>query len=453
MKARHQHISVEIMCERLIRSRLLAPDEVKVLEHRWQQESREPANSGRFSKWLVSNQYVTEFQVMLLIHGHADHFFLDHYKLLDRIAKGRLGVVYRAVHRLGHIVALKVLPPSKAKDPQLLARFQHQIQLACGLDHPHVVRAHQAGQANGLNYLVMEYVDGENLQEVLIRRKRLLPAEAVHIVHQALLGLQYLYEHGLIHGNLEPANLMVTPAPGEAKAGALLSTSVKILDISMGRSVLGDANPGSENAQLAFEGHWPGCPDYLAPEQARDIHACDIRSDIYSLGCILYHALTGSPPYPDSSTPGKMIRHATDSPRPLREFDPELPDGLQQVIDWMTAKDPEQRYATPSRAAQALSFFLLAKKEAEAGTVQHATNLTHSDQGVTNENNVWNFQVPCVVNDNNPSVDPASQMPLEKVHLSAPISPPMIDNFSLVLGAVGLVLAELIGWFIAWWAG
>jgi len=175
MKATHRHVSVEVMCERLIRSHLFSPEEVKVLENRWHQESREPANLGQFSKWLVNDQYATEFQVVLLLHGHLNHFFLDHYKILERNAKGRLGVVYRAVHRLGHIVALKVLPPSRAKDPQLLARFQHQISLACGLEHPNVVRAHHAGEANGLSYLVMEYVDGENLQEVLVRRKRLLP--------------------------------------------------------------------------------------------------------------------------------------------------------------------------------------------------------------------------------------------------------------------------------------
>jgi serine/threonine protein kinase len=466
MKATHRHVSVEVMCERLIRSHLFSPEEVKVLENRWHQESREPANLGQFSKWLVNDQYATEFQVVLLLHGHLNHFFLDHYKILERIAKGRLGVVYRAVHRLGHIVALKVLPPSRAKDPQLLARFQHQISLACGLEHPNVVRAHHAGEANGLSYLVMEYVDGENLQEVLVRRKRLLPAEAVHIVYQAFLGLQYLFEHGLVHGNLEPANLMVTPFPAEEpKANSLLSASVKILDISMGRSVLDEATSSAANdPRLTFEGHWPGCPDYLAPEQARDIHACDIRSDIYSLGCILYHALTGSPPYPDSSPLGKMIRHATDSPRSLHEFDPELPNGLQQVIDWMMAKDPEQRYSTPSRAAEALQFFLLPEKETVASTVLPFTNSTspaspsefpptQRDEANPKEKNVWEFPAPGTSSDNNPSDDnPGYRMPSAKAHNSTEISSPLVDSFSLVLGAIGLVVAQIIGWLIAWLA-
>ena len=110
-----------------------------------------------------------------------------------------------------------------------------------------------------------------------------------------------------------------------------------------------------------------GTPDYMAPEQARDPRAADIRADIYSLGCVLYHLLTGQPPFPDTNIISQMIRHATEPPRPLKEFNPAVPDGLQQIVNWMMAKDPGQRYPTPERAAQALQVFLAAGRRAVAG--------------------------------------------------------------------------------------
>src|SRR5262249_60902729 len=114
---------------------------------------------------------------------------------------------------------------------------------------------------------------------------------------------------------------------------------------------------------LTGEGIVLGTPDYMAPEQARDARQADIRSDIYSLGCVLYHLLDGRPPFPDTNIISQMIRHATEPPRPLREVNPAVPDGLQQIVNWMLAKDPAQRYPTPERAAQALKVFLAAGSE------------------------------------------------------------------------------------------
>src|SRR5262249_56218459 len=113
-------------------------------------------------------------------------------------------------------------------------------------------------------------------------------------------------------------------------------------------------------AELTTEGVLLGTPDYMAREQARDARAADIRSDVYSLGCVLYHCLSGQPPFPDTNLISQMIRHATEKPRPLREFNPSVPDGLQQIINWMMAKEPDQRFPTPERAAQALRGFLSA---------------------------------------------------------------------------------------------
>ncbi len=340
----------------LLRSQLLSLDESRAMFARWQEEAKDQAaNLARFAAWMVSNRYLTEYQATLLARGHADGFFLGDYKILDRLGKGRMAGVYKAQHRLGQIVAIKVLPPSKARDANLLARFQREARLALRLRHPNIVRSYQVGKAGELHYLVMEYLEGETLEEVIARRKQLPPPEAVRLIFQALGGLQHIHEQGLVHRDLKPANLMLVPPPG---ADTLRST-VKILDIGLGRGVF-EEGFDAQDPGLTGEGVLLGTPDYMAPEQARDPRGTDIRGDIYSLGCVLYHLLTGQTPFPDSNIISQMLKHATEAPRPLRDFNPSIPDGLQQILNWMMTKEASGRYPTPARAAQALEVFLAA---------------------------------------------------------------------------------------------
>ncbi len=365
-------IKVENICGLLIGSRLMTPDEMKAMRQRWLEESKTDAeNVALFLRWLLDRQYVTEFQLNLLAKGRTDGYFLGRYKILERIGKGRMAGVYRAVHQLGQVVAIKVLPPSRAKDPHLMGRFQREARLALRLKHPNVVRAFQIGHDNA-HYLVMEYLQGETLDEVLQRRKRLPPNEAVRIIYQALLGLQHIHEQSMVHRDLKPANLMVVAPPGRTPGGndgdTTLHSTVKILDIGLGREIFDDSEGAGGELQLTGEGVLLGTPDYLAPEQARDPSGIDIRADIYSLGCVLYQLLTGQPPFPDKNLLRQMVRHATEAPRPLSELSPATPDGLQQIVNWMLAKQAEQRYPTPERAAQALAVLLVAEEaEAAAG--------------------------------------------------------------------------------------
>ena len=303
-------------------------------------------------------KHLTEYQAALLVRGHSEGFFLGAYKVLELIAKGRMAGVYKAVNESGQSVAIKVLPASKAKDTDILARFKREGRLLTQLEHPNIVRAFQVGESDGKHYLVLEYLDGDTLEEILEKRKKLPPPEAVHVIHQALLGLQHLHGRGMIHRDLKPSNLMLVESATK-KGGDILDRAVKILDIGLGKAVFeeGAALTGDLN-KLTADGTLIGTPDYLAPEQARNAKSVDIRADVYSLGCVLYHVLTGQPPFPDKSVLNQVMRHANEAPRPLSDFLPEVPDGLQIVMSRLMAKDPAQRYATPEQAAKALAVFL-----------------------------------------------------------------------------------------------
>ena len=341
----------------LLRSKLMSFDEAKAMYTRWQQEAKDAAtNLAKFASWMVANKYLTEYQAQLLARGHAEGFYLNEYKILDRLGKGRMAGVYKGQHHLGQIVAIKVLPPSKAKENNLLGRFHREARLALRLKHPNIVRTFQTGDADGLHFIVMEYLEGETLEDVLIRRGKMPPAEAVRLVYQALQGLQHIHAEGLVHRDLKPSNMMLV---GSTADGTLRAT-LKILDIGLGRTLFDEAVGEPGDPGLTTEGVLLGTPDYMAPEQARDPRTTDIRADIYSLGCVLYHLLAGQPPFPDTNIISQMIRHATEAPKPVKQFNPSVPDGLQQILNWMMAKDPAQRYPTPERAAQALQVFLAA---------------------------------------------------------------------------------------------
>jgi serine/threonine protein kinase len=355
-----QTTTVRDFCALLAKSRLLPPEEVEAVHRKWLDDGRGADDQvDRFRKYLVSRRHLTDWQGHMVQRGRADGFFLGGYKILDRIGKGQMGGVYKAVHTLGQIVALKILPASKARDQHLLGRFQREARLLTQLDHPNVVRSYQFGEEGGVHFIGMEFLEGETLDDVLLRRGRLPWAEAVRIAHQTLNGLQHLHERRMVHRDLKPANLMLTPGLAAGRPDATWDATVKILDIGLGRELFDDATPeGQIETQLTVEGSVLGTPDYLAPEQARDARSSDIRADVYSLGCVLYHALAGRPPFPETNIMTQMLLHATEMPAPLAESAPDVPPGLQPVMDRLLAKSPDDRYPTPAAAAAALAAFI-----------------------------------------------------------------------------------------------
>jgi serine/threonine protein kinase len=346
-------------CTLLVKSKLLPADEVEALYKRWKEER--PGSDARvdsFRRFLVNRKALTEYQAALIQRGRADGFFVGEYKILEQLGKGQMGGVYKAVHNFGQLVALKILPASKAKHAHVLGRFQREARLLTQLDHPNVVRAYQVGEGAGVHYIVMEYLEGETLDEVLDRRGRLPLPEAVRLVRQVLDGLQHLHERRTVHRDVKPANIMLTPTPDKGKPDATWDATVKILDIGLGRELFDeDAPEGQIETQLTEEGSVLGTPDYLAPEQAKDARSADIRADVYGAGCVLYHCLAGRPPFPETNIMAQMLKHATERPAPLAGLVPDLPPGFQMVMDRFLAKSPDDRYQTPAEAAKALAPF------------------------------------------------------------------------------------------------
>jgi hypothetical protein len=266
------------------------------------------------------------------------------YRILEALGAGGMGTVYKAVHRLmDRVVALKVLHRRFSDDPDFVARFRREVRAAARLIHPHIVLAHDAEQAGDLHLLVMEYVPGTSLDRVVARRGPLPIEDACACVLQAALGLQHAHEHGLVHRDVKPANLMLTPAG-----------QVKVLDFGLARLAAAGVD---ETATPLPSAAVVGTPDYTAPEQARDPRAADVRADVYGLGCTLWFLLTGQPPFPGGTALQKLLAHQDRSPRPITELRGDVPAALADLLGRMLAKDPARRPATPAAVARELAPF------------------------------------------------------------------------------------------------
>jgi eukaryotic-like serine/threonine-protein kinase len=242
-------------------------------------------------------------------------------------------------------VAVKVSDPGQAGDGEIVARFRQEQSLSLRLAHPNLVAAYEVGQVEGVPYLVLEFVEGRDLAWLLRQRGPLPAAEACEVVRRAALGLEHLHRHGLVHRDVKPANLMLTP-----------SRQVKVLDLGLARRLRVPA-PGE---RVTSPGQCLGTPDYMAPEQCLDSHAVDGRADIYALGCTLYELLTGRPPFAGPAHESvflKMKAHVEAPVPPVRGRRPEVPEWLAAVLERMLAKDPTGRFVSAAGVVAALQPF------------------------------------------------------------------------------------------------
>lgn len=282
---------------------------------------------------LVESGYLNRWQVEQLKEGRTK-FTLGPYRIVNAIGKGGMGHVFKAEHKLlGRVEAIKVLPKSRST-PEAVASFQHEIRAQAQLDHPNLVRVSYADYEGDTYFFVTEYVPGTDLRK-LVRRNGPLPASiAATIISQAAEGLHYAHRRGLVHRDVKPGNLLVTP-----------DGRTKITDLGLAWFLLEELeSPGTSSAKSLV-----GTADYLAPETISNPDKILPVSDVYSLGCTLYYAVTGKVPFPGGTTSEKMRRHLEEIPLNPLHFNPDLPEEFCDVIAAMMDKNPDTR--TPTAAA------------------------------------------------------------------------------------------------------
>lgn len=272
---------------------------------------------------------------------------LGQYEILEKIGRGGMGTVYKAMHtRLKRLVALKLLPGDRTQTPEAVARFQREMEAVGRLDHPHLVRAHDAGEAEGQHYLAMEFVDGINVARLIRQGGRLPVANACEVIRQAALGLQHAHEHGLVHRDVKPSNLMLTE-----------DGQIKVLDLGLAR-LTEEVRPDQEDATAT--GQVFGTGDFIAPEQGQDPRQADSRSDIYSLGCTLYFLLAGHAPFsgPEWNTfMKKVMAHAHTPIAPITSIRGDIPEPVATILARMTAKSPGERFQSAGEVARSLEAY------------------------------------------------------------------------------------------------
>jgi serine/threonine-protein kinase len=255
---------------------------------------------------------------------------LGHFAIIDRIRTGGMGAVFRALDtRLNRVVALKVLPPSLSRDPLIVQRFKNEGQSAAQLDHENVARVYFIGEEHGLHYIAFEFINGTNVRDLILEQGRLPVGDALNYVLQIASALVHTSAQGVIHRDIKPSNIIITPT-GRAK----------LVDLGLARQETKE----DQAVELTIAGTTLGTFDYISPEQARDPRGADIRSDIYSLGCTLYHMLTGEPPYPEGTVLQKLLQHQGDEAPDPAAKNRQVPDNLSVVVRKMMAKDPRRRY-------------------------------------------------------------------------------------------------------------
>jgi serine/threonine-protein kinase len=310
---------------------------------------------------LVAAGLLTRFQAAQLLAGRVGGYFLGQYRILDHIGQGGMGRVFKAEHRtLNRLVAIKVLASRLLKTARAQELFLREVRAAGRLMHPNIVTAFDANPEGHRTYLVMEYVDGPNLSQ-LIRKDGPPPVgQACEYIRQVAQGLHYAHLKGMVHRDIKPGNLLLQTEVLAGPGGEpVVTPTVKISDFGLAR--LNESTPDTADSEHGSgerrRSVLMGTPDFVAPEQARDLHAADARSDLYSLGCTFFHLLTGRVPFPGGNALEKLVRHATEDAPAVERLRPEVPPPVAAIVRRLMAKLPEDRFATAAEVAAALAPF------------------------------------------------------------------------------------------------
>jgi serine/threonine-protein kinase len=404
--------------------------------------SRCPESRDRSAKALARVVYkrgwLTRFQLNAVASGRAQDLSIGPYTVLDRLGEGGMGMVYKARHQpMRRVVALKVIRKERLANPAIVNRFYQEVQLAAQLAHPNIVLAYDAGQAGSTHYFAMEYVEGVDLAR-LVRENGPLPwPRACEYLRQAALGLQHAHEKGLVHRDIKPSNLLVSKVTDRAGATAEV---VKLLDLGLAR-LQSDGETG-----LTRAGCTVGTPDYMAPEQAMNSRAADIRADLYSLGCTLLYLLSGATPFGHGELTEVLLKHQMEKPTSLAERGVKVPEEVQAILDRLVAKDPDDRFQTPAELAEALA--PLCRAEVPAGAVRAAARREPADE------DEWGTQTLDDVGEKSRTASRPGRRKADSGDRTLVMEPPGAKKPVLILAGAGaaavLLVLGLLGGLLYW---
>lgn len=324
--------AVDTFLKSVLKSGLLDSDQLQSAVRAAPLDSRSAPEA--LADHLVKSGKLSRYQASKLLEGTVLGLVLGPYQILSPLGKGGMGAVYLARDsRDLKLVALKILPPKKAREEQrFLARFQREMDLSQRVSHLNLAQTFESGVIQDIHYIAMEYIPGRNLYRLVMQEGPLDLSRATRLFVEIANGLDHAHLRGLIHRDLKPSNILVTP-----------NDHAKVLDLGL---ALIQGELPTDRAVVGGQGYVVGTMDYLAPEQADDAAKVDPRSDIYSLGCVLYFVLTGRPPFPGGDTRQKITKHRTEEPIPIRKVNPAVPPAFAAFLHRMMAKKPEDRPAS-----------------------------------------------------------------------------------------------------------
>ncbi len=355
----NQDVSVDQFLQAIVKSGLLSRE--RLLEALSAVPEQKRGTAKALADHLVQLDLLSAFQAQKLLKGVSIGLVIGPYQLVTPIGRGGMGTVYLARDtRNDRNVALKILPPRKAREEaRMLARFQREMDISQRVSHPHLARTYDTGEFRQIHYIAMEYIPGLNLYRRVMQHGPLAMAEAARLFAQIASGLDHAHNQGVIHRDLKPSNIMITP-----------SGNAKVLDLGL---ALIEGEVHHDARVVGGKGYVVGSMDYIAPEQTKDPVGVDGRADVYGMGCTLYFALTGQPPFPGGTAKEKMKKHREVPPPPLRQFVPGLPDGFTAVVEKMMAKKRSKRYPTAHAAHKALLQWATAEVAIVAQVVDDST--------------------------------------------------------------------------------
>lgn len=286
--------------------------------------------SQRLARALVQQGFLTTYQARKLLSGATRGFFLGGYRILRPIGAGGMGKVFLAVNeKTFDKVAIKVLPPQRIQEEELsLTRFRREMELSQRCQHPNVARTIAVGNEGDVHFMVLEYIAGMSLFD-MVKSERYGPlrvTDAARLFLKVLDGLAAAHQSGIVHRDIKPSNIMITP-----------DGNAKILDMGLARALGEEQGITRANTVL-------GTLDYASPEQLRDASKADVRSDLYSVGCTLYFALSGRPPFEGGDMINKIFRQRLDDPEPLEKMARGVPSAFAAIVRKLMAKEPAERY-------------------------------------------------------------------------------------------------------------